>query len=324
MDLDTLRIFVKVAELASFTRAAEQLGMAKPRASMGVQQLESQLGTRLLHRTTRTVRMTPDGEQFFERALVLLSDADELQTLFERSPSGLRGRLRVDLPHSMASWYVIPRLPEFLAAHPQLEIELSATDRRVDVVHEGFDCVVRVGALPDSGLVARRLGELQVINGASPAYLRQYGVPHTLEDLAKHRLVHYTQTLGATPPGFDYTEDGVARVLPMRGVITVNNSDAYHAACLAGLGIIQAPGQGLRDAIAEGLAVEVLPQFQAAPMPVSLLYPHRRNLSKRVQAFMNWLAEVLAPQLAVSEGAVATAGSRGPVSEASASKPADR
>lgn len=321
MDLDALRIFVKVAELASFTRAAEQLGMAKPRVSMGVQQLESQLGTRLLHRTTRTVRMTPDGEQFLERALVLLSDADELQTLFERSPSGLRGRLRVDLPNYMASRYVIPRLPEFLAAHPQLEIELSATDRRVDVVHEGFDCVLRVGALPDSGLVARRLGSLQVLNGASPAYLRQYGMPMTLEDLAQHRLVHYAQTLGATPPGFDYMEGDIARVLPMRGVITVNNSDAYHAACLAGLGIIQAPGQGLRDAITDGLAVEVLPQFQAAPMPVSLLYPHRRNLSKRVQAFMNWLAEVLAPQLVVSEGAVAPAPS---IDEESAGRPASR
>jgi DNA-binding transcriptional LysR family regulator len=297
MDLGALRIFVKVAELASFTRAAEHLGMTKPRVSTGVQQLESQLGTRLLHRTTRTVRMTPDGEQFFERARELLADADELQTLFERSPSVLRGRLRVDLPNTFARSFVIPRLPEFLAAHPQLEIELSSTDRRVDLVHEGFDCVVRVGALPDSGLVARRLGELRLINCASPAYVREHGMPRTLEDLAHHRLVHYTQALGAAPAGFEYFDGERTRFAPMRGVITVNNTDSYQAACLAGLGLIQAPEVGMRASVAEGQVVEVMPEFRAVPMPVSLLYPNRRNLSKRVQAFMNWLAEVLEPQL---------------------------
>jgi DNA-binding transcriptional LysR family regulator len=297
MDLDALRIFVKVAELASFTRAAEQLGMTKPRVSTGIQQLESVLGTRLLHRTTRTVRMTPDGEQFFERARELLTDADELQTFFERTPSVLRGRLRVDLPNHMARHVLIPRLPEFLAAHPHLEIELSTTDRRVDLVHEGFDCVVRVGALPDSGLVARRIGELRLINCASPSYLREHGVPKTLDDLAHHRLVHYTQTLGTVPLGWEHFDGQRSHFTPMRGVLTVNSSDAYQAACLAGLGLIQAPGTGLRGLIGDGLLVEVMPDLVAAPMPVSLLYANRRNLSKRVQAFMDWLAAVLGPQL---------------------------
>jgi DNA-binding transcriptional LysR family regulator len=297
MDLDALRIFVKVAELASFTRAAEQLGLTKPRVSTGLQQLESALGTQLLHRTTRTVRMTPDGEQFFERARELLVDADELQTFFERSPSVLRGRLRVDLPVSMARHHVMPRLPEFLAEHPHLEIEISTTDRRVDLVHEGFDCVVRVGSLPDSGLVAKRLGELRQVNCASPSYLREYGVPKTLEDLARHRMVHYTQTLGSPPLGFEYFDGQRTHVVPMRGVVTVNNSDAYQAACLAGLGLIQVPVLGVFGPVAEGLAVEVMPDFAAAPMPVSLLYANRRNLSKRAQAFMGWLGDLLEQQL---------------------------
>ena len=297
MDLAALRVFVKVAELSSFTRAAEQLGMTKPRVSTIVQQLESMLGTRLLHRTTRTVRMTPDGEQFCERARELIADADELQTLFQRTPAVLRGRLRIDLPNYMARNYVIPRLPEFLAAHPHIEIELSTTDRRVDLVHEGFDCVVRVGALPDSGLVARRLGELRLINYASPSYLREHGAPTSLEDLARHRLVHYTQTLGSPALGFEYFDGERTQFIAMRGVVTVNSSDAYYAACLAGLGITQAPALGMQVAIAEGRVVEVLPQFTAAPMPVSLIYPNRRNLSKRVQAMMDWLAEVLGPQL---------------------------
>ncbi|MEJ8846703.1 LysR family transcriptional regulator [Variovorax rhizosphaerae] len=297
MDIALLQTFVKVAELGSFTRAAEQLGLPKSRVSASVQQLEAQLGTRLLHRTTRTVRMTPDGEQFLERAQALLADAEELRTLFQQAPSSLRGRVRVDLPTGLARGVVIPRLPEFLAAHPQLEIELSTTDRRVDLVHEGFDCVLRIGQLQDSGLVARRLGQLVQGNYASPAYLAQFGTPHTLEDLARHRLVRWAPTLGGAAAGWEYHDGERYRLLEMPGVITVNHTDAYQAACLAGLGIIQAPCTGAVAALAAGLLVEVMPGFTAQPMPVSLVYPNRRNLSKRVQALMDWLANVLTPHL---------------------------
>jgi DNA-binding transcriptional LysR family regulator len=297
MELDALRIFVKVAELASFTRAAEQLGMPKARVSVSVQQLETQLGTRLLHRTTRTVQMTQDGQQFVERCKELLADAEDLQSMFQSTPSALRGRLRVDLPHSMARNFVVPRLPEFLAVHPLLEIELSTTDRFVDVVHEGFDCVVRVGNLHDSGLVARRLGELRMINCASPAYLHEYGTPQTLDDLDRHRLVHYSPTLGAAPLGFEYCDGDRCLYRAMHGIITVNSSDAYQDACLAGLGLIQAPALGVQPLLAQGLLVAVLPDFAGQPMPVSLLYPHRRNVSKRVQALMAWLAKVIEPHL---------------------------
>ncbi|MGH7291310.1 MAG: LysR substrate-binding domain-containing protein, partial [Myxococcota bacterium] len=201
--------------------------------------------------------------------------------------------------NSIACGFVIPRLPEFLAAHPLVEIELSTTDRLVDVVHEGFDCVLRVGALRDSGLVARRLGVMRQINCASPAYLAAHGTPTTLADLAQHRLVHYAATLGAPSPGGEYLDGDAQRFEPMRGSVTVNSSDAYQAACLAGLGLIQAPvlGIGAKSLVAQGLLVEVMPGFTPPPMPVSLLYPNRRHLAKRVQALMDWLAEVLAPQL---------------------------
>lgn len=295
MDLDALRIFAKVAEQASFTRASEQLGLAKARVSAGVRQLETELGTRLFQRTTRTVRITPDGELLLERSRALLDDADEVLALFQSSPSALRGRLRVDLPNIMARNVVIPRLPEFLAAHPLLEFELSTTDRRVDLVQEGIDCVVRVGALPDSGLVARPLGLLRQVNVASPAYLQRFGLPRTLEDLDHHHLIHYAPTFGATPLGWEYQDrDGKGRRFrPMRGAVSVNSTDAYQAACLAGLGLIQAPELGLRALMAEGRLVAVLSDFVAEPMPVSLLYPHRAHLPKRVQAVMDWLAEVL-------------------------------
>lgn len=295
--LDTLRIFAKVAELASFTRAAEQLGLPKARVSTSVQRLEAQLGTRLLHRSTRQVRMSQDGEQFLERCQSLLAEAEELQSMFQQSPSALSGRLRIDLPVKLARQLVIPRLPEFIAAHPQLDIELSTTDRRVDLLHEGFDCVLRIGQLTDSGLVARRLGELEMVNCASAAYLARHGRPQSLADLDHHLVVRYAGTVGGGAGQWEYREGDTWRLRPMRSAITVTDTDAYEAACQAGLGLIQAPRLGLAAMQAHGEVLEVLPAFTAEPMPVWLLYPHRRYLPKRVRAWMDWLIEVLTPHL---------------------------
>ena len=164
MDLHHLRIFVRVAELGSFTLAADQLGLAKGGISSAVQQLETYLGTRLLHRTTRRVTLTPDGEQFLERCKELLADAEQLQAMFQPAASGLRGRLRIDMPTTTARDIIIPRLPEFLAAHPLLEVGISSTDRFVDLVQEGFDCVLRIGELANSDLVVRPLGLLKMLS----------------------------------------------------------------------------------------------------------------------------------------------------------------
>jgi DNA-binding transcriptional LysR family regulator len=310
MQLDDLRIFVRVAELASFTQAAEQLGLAKGRVSMAVQQLEARLGARLLQRTTRQVRLTPDGEQFVERAKDLLADADQLQAMFQPAASGLRGRLRIDLPNTLARDLIIPRLPEFLAAHPLLEVGISTTDRHVDLVQEGFDCVLRVGALADADLVARPLGVLVMRNAASPTYLRAHGTPATLADLAQHRIVHYADKLGLQGAGWEYREGSEVRLQPMRSTAVVNSTDAYQAACLAGLGLIQAPVRGTQHLVDAGLLVDVMPGHTAAPMPVSLLYPHRRQLAPRVQAMLNWLTQVVEPELADVKPAEAGVGAR--------------
>ncbi|WOB08116.1 LysR family transcriptional regulator [Piscinibacter gummiphilus] len=295
--IEGLQIFVRVAELSSFTQAAEQLALPKARVSTAVQQLEGQLGTRLLHRTTRKVQLTQDGQAFYERCKDLLADVDELQGMFQHGVQSLRGRLRVDMPTLIARDQIIPRLPEFLAAHPHLSFEFSSTDRRVDVVREGFDCVLRVGPLADSGLVARPVGQLRQINGASPGYLAQHGTPQTLDDLASHRLIHYVPTLGAKPGGWEYVQEGRVRSLAMASVLTVNSTEAYQSACVAGLGLIQAPAAGLASLLARGLLVEVMPQHRAPSLPVSLLYANRRNLPQRVQVFMAWVAETLAPYL---------------------------
>jgi DNA-binding transcriptional LysR family regulator len=295
--LQAMQIYVRVAQLSSFTQAADSLGLPKASVSQAVQRLETRLGTRLLHRTTRRVQMTQDGEVFFARCQDLLADMDELQNLFAPGDAALSGRLRVDMSSGIARHIVVPRLPEFLQAHPQLEIELSSTDRRVDLVREGFDCVLRVGTLADSSLIARPLGQFKLRNCASPGYLRQHGNPLELADLAHHRLVHYVPTLGARSPGFEYRLPGEdeTRFVAMPGSVSVNNADAYMAACLAGLGLIQVPDMGVQAHLAAGTLVEVLPHYVAAPMPVSLLYAHRHQQARRVQVFMAWVAEVMRP-----------------------------
>jgi DNA-binding transcriptional LysR family regulator len=299
--LEVMQIYLKVAELASFTEAALQLGLPKASVSQAVQRLEALLGTRLLHRTTRRVSMTADGQVFAERCRDLLADVDELRTLFQDSghPSGLTGRLRVDMPQTTARQFILPRLPEFLNAHPGLSIELSSTDRRVDVVREGFDCVLRAGPLSDSSLVARPLGQHEMVNCVSTAYATTHGVPETLADPAQHRLVHYTSTLGTRSLGFEHVDpsSGETRFTAMPGALTVNNADAYEAACLAGLGIVQIPRVSARPHIQAHRMVEVLPQHRAAPLPLNLVYAHRRHLPRRVQAFMDWVSAVMTEYL---------------------------
>ena len=295
MDLESVRVFLKVAEVLSFTRAARQLGWSKARASIRIQELEAQLGCRLLHRSTRAVRLTTDGEQFLLRARRLLSDADELATMFS-SKSSLRGRVRLDLPIQFARDVIIPRLPEFLKLHPQLELLVSTTDQRVDLVREGFDCVMRIGALDDSELVARRIGELPMVNCASPRYLEKYGTPLTAEDLARHRVVHYSLDFGADKPTFEYFDGRSARARPMQSAITVNSTDAYLAACMAGFGIIQAPRIGMLAGLSSGRLVEILPQLRSPALPVSLVRAHARR-SRSVRVVMAWLGELMAPHV---------------------------
>ncbi len=290
--LECMQIFVRVAELASFTKTADSLGLPKASISTGVQQLENLLGTRLLQRTTRRVELTQDGRAFYERARDLLADLDELEGLF-RDTENLSGRLRIDMPSAVARNRIMPQLPQFLAQHPQLQLEISSTDRRVDLIREGFDCVIRVGKLNDSSLIARPLGKLTLVNCVSPAYAERYGIPQTLDELADHHLVHYVVTLGAKSAGFEFVQDGEVKFLAMNGCVTVNNSDAYRAACVAGFGIAQIPRVGVQEYLAQGKLIEILPNFRAEPMSVSLLYANRRNLPRRVQVVMEWISEQL-------------------------------
>ena len=297
--LEPIRIFLAVAEMGSFTRAADSLGIQKGRASMVVRKLEENVGVRLLHRTTRSVQLTEDGRVFHARARDLLAEVDDLHSMFAGDRAALRGRLRVDLPSEVARTTVVPALPVFMAAHPELELEMSSTDRKVDLVQEGFDCVLRLGPVGDETLVARPLGKLRMVNAASPAYLARFGVPRSLGDLQRqeHRTVHFSTVLGARPHGWEYPDGDSYATLQLPGALHVNSAQTYDAAALAGLGLIQAPLLGVGQYLESGALVEIIPQLRSRPIAVSLVVAHRSSLSRRVREFMKWIESVLTPYL---------------------------
>lgn len=306
--IDHLRVFVRVAHCGSFTQAADQLALPRASVSTAVQQLEARLGVRLLHRTTRRVSLTRDGEALLERARALVLDMEELEQQFRPTAGALSGRLRVDLPSRVARRLVAPALPGFLGQHPGIEVELGSTDRTVDLVQEGIDCALRVGPLASSSLVARPLGEFVLINCASPTYLAHHGTPRRPQDLERqaHRAVNYASPGSGRIAPWEWSEaGGGVRQLTLPSQVAANNAETYIACCLAGLGLIQIPAFDVREHLDAGELVEVLPNWRAPAMPVHLVYPHRRHLSRRMQAFSGWLAGLLAPHLAPPQGAPA-------------------
>lgn len=296
---ERLRAFIRVAELGTFTAAAAALRMPKANVSVAVQALESELGVQLFHRTTRHVRLTADGHVALERAHQLLASLEDWEQMFRTDGATVRGRLRVDMPATIARDVVIPGLPKFLERYPQVSVELSSTDRLVDVIGEGFDCVLRVGARVDSSMIARSVGQYSMINCVGRAYVAKYGKPKTLGDLSDHQLIHYTANFGERPGGFEYADPKTGReqVASMKGVLTVNSVASYLAAAIAGFGIVQIPEVGAREHLRTGELIEVLREWRPAPMPVTLLYPHRRHLSTRVRVFMDWVTALLQPRM---------------------------
>ncbi len=294
--VDLFRIFVRVVECASFTRAASSLGLPRSSVSAAVQELETRVGARLLHRTTRKVAPTIDGQAFFERSLRLIADIEETENLFRQTvaPSG---KLRVDVPGRIGRLVVAPALPEFLEQYPEIDIALGVTDRPINLIEESVDCALRVGTLGDSGLIARKIGDLELINVAAPGYLERFGAPQHPADLDQHLAVNYASPANGRVEDWDWMDDGELKTLPMRGRVIVNNAEAYIACCLAGLGLIQIPAFDVARHLAAGELIEVMPNHRAAPMPMTFLYPHRQHSSRRLQVFADWLTELLKREL---------------------------
>ena len=282
-----MQIFVRIVERRSFTQAAEDLLIPRATATNAIKRLETRLGTRLLERTTRAVAPTRDGEAYYGRCVRLLADLDEAEGAFRGGEAA--GLLRVNLQPTLARNFVFPALPAFLARHPRIQLHVGEGDRLVDLVREGVDCVLRAGQLHDSSMVARRAADLPQVTVASPAYLERFGTPHTLADLAQHQSVHYVSTATGRPYPLEFqTPDGLQLATPP-AIVSVTGADAYTAAALSGLGLVQVPRYRIAQELAAGLLREVLPTLPPPPMPVSVLYPRQRQLSPRVRVFANWL-----------------------------------
>ena len=288
-----MRLFARIVELGSFTQAAEDLQLPRATVTHAVQQLEKRLGVRLLHRTTRHVSATPDGQAYYERCLRLLADMEEAEALFSTGGSKPRGKLRVDMQGTLAKHFVLPVIGEFFERYPDIELDIGMGDRFVDLVREGVDCVMRAGELDDSSMVGRRVATLQQVTCASREYIARHGMPETIEALRGHRAVNFLSSRNGKPLPFEFVVDGVVRSVQLKGPVAVSDADAYTACCAAHLGLVQKPRYHIEKQLADGTFCEVLPQWRPAPLPVSVLYPQQRQLSPRVRVFVDWLAGVM-------------------------------
>ena len=292
-----IEVFVRVVDLGSFSRAADTLAIPKATVSTLMQELESQLGVRLLNRTTRRVGLTADGAAYYERCVRLLDDLREADAAVSAQHGQLEGRLKVDMPTSLARLLLHKDIPQLLARYPGLQLELGCSDRLINVVNEGVDCVLRVGELRDPTLVARRVGELRLVTVAAPSYLAQHGAPQHPLDLmqAPHRCVHYFMGGGKNYP-FDFQRGEEKLSLQPPGALAVNDSNAYWDACVAGLGIGQLAESVIKTPGHDTQLVPVLTEWCAGVMPVHVVFPSNRHLSTRVQAFVEWAATLFTPK----------------------------
>ena len=287
-----MRVFTRVVERRSFTLAAADLGLPRSTVTDAVKQLEARLGVRLLERTTRQVNPTLDGEAHYRRCLSLIADLEDAEAAFgDTKPKGL---LRVDVHGTLARHFVLPRLADFLAEYPGIELYMSEGDRLVDLIREGIDCVLRVGDLQDSDMIARRVAMLDEITCAGPAYIDRFGQPASVDDLDGHLMVGFHSSgAGALLP-LEFVVDGTVHEMTLRATVSVNGAESLVAAARLGLGLIQVPRYHVEDDLKRGTLVAVLPDCPPSPTPVSLLYPRNRQLSPRVRVFIDWLTRAFA------------------------------
>lgn len=289
-----MQVFTAVVDANSFTRAADNLNLPRTTVTTIIQGLESLLRVRLLNRTTRRISLTPDGAAYYERCVRILADIDETEASFHHVTRGPQGRLRIDVPASIGRLLLLPHLCDFYTRYPDIELVMGMGDRPVDMVQEAVDCVIRVGELQDSSMVARRIGTFQAVTCGAPAYFEIHGVPQRIDDLQNHKSVHYFSSRTGRTIDWDFMVDGVPTEVKMAGKLSVNDGDAYVACALQGFGLVQAPLYMIQPYLEDGRLIEVLSQWKPVPMPISVVYLHNRHLSPKVRAFVDWVAELFA------------------------------
>jgi LysR family transcriptional regulator, regulator for bpeEF and oprC len=289
-----MEVFVQVVDAGGFTRAAENMQLPKATVSTLVQGLEQALAVKLLHRTTRQVSVTSDGAAYYERCLRILADVREAEESLSNNRASPSGRLRVDAGTAMATDIIIPALPDFFARYPDIRLDLGCSDRPIDLIEEGVDCAIRGGELPDSALIARRIGVLNFCTAATPAYFAKYGRPKHPRDLVDHRCINYFSSKTGKTYEWDFVRGDETILIPAPACLAVNDSMAYMAAGLNGLGMIQMATYKLEPMIASGQMELVLEDWTSIPLPVNVVYPQNRHLSAKVRVFVEWIADLIA------------------------------
>lgn len=291
---DTMLAFTRVVELKSFTKAATSLNLPKATVSAQVIALEKRLRVKLLNRTTRHVSVTPDGAGYYERAVRLLSELDETEASVSHAAMSPKGRLRVDVPGSVGRRIIAPALDDFFARYPEIDLELGCTDRPVDLVHEGIDCVIRGGDIHDESLVARRLGDFRMLTYAAPSYLAKHGEPKDLEELERHQVIAFASPKTGKVFPLTYEKDDVQTIMHGIQRVSVNDIDSCAAAACSGIGLLQLPAFIAKEYVASGQLVSILENYPSEKIPMWILYPPNRHLSTKVRAFAEWTAELFA------------------------------
>ncbi|WP_088347097.1 MULTISPECIES: LysR family transcriptional regulator [Rhodomicrobium] len=295
--LTAMRAFARVVEIGTFTRAAELIDMPKATLTKLIQSLEAHLHTQLLHRTTRRVSVTADGAAYYERAIRLIADLDELDRSMMRSQASPSGRLRVDVSAGTARLVIVPALCGFHKRYPDIRIDLGVTDRQVDLIRENVDCVIRAGELSDQSLIARRIAELDFVTCASPAYIERQGEPaHPRELDEGHYVVGYFSTRTGRSMPLNFNRGSERLDVAGRSVVAVNDGNAYVAAGLAGLGVLQTPRFMVKQELAAGTLRPVLTGWTTEALPLYVVYPPNTHLSNRLRVFVDWVADVFATE----------------------------
>jgi LysR family transcriptional regulator, regulator for bpeEF and oprC len=293
MDMfQAMRVYTRIVESGSFVRASEVLGRRTSTVSVLIRDLEVRLGCRLLNRTTRRLSLTDEGRTYYQHCVAVLNKIDEMESSLSEGNGVPKGRLRVSVPSAMAKSIVIPALPEFTASYPEISVDLDVTDRVVDIVAGSVDCAVRVGALDDSGLVARQIGQMPSCTCASPAYLQRCGRPGTVDDLDGHTAIHYLSGESGTPKAWEFSANGQYISVSMRGAVSVNDVDAHLACALAGLGLARSSLYLVDSHLQAGSLERVLPDCDPRPRPVSVLYAPNPHAPRKRRVFIDWLVEL--------------------------------
>lgn len=292
---DAMRAFARVVEAGSFTKAAQTLHMSKTTVTQLIQQLESRLRVRLLHRTTRKLGVTPDGAVYYERVIRLLADMEDAENSLSSAAMTPRGRLRVDVPSPLARLILVPALPAFHARYPDIQIDMGVSDREVDLIGDNVDCVLRGGQITDQSLIARHVGDLEIGVYVAPSYVERLGAPAHPRELQNtdHCIVGFLSSRTSKIDPLVLCSENERIEITGNYVLAVDDGNAYLEAGLVGLGVIALPNYMAAAHQAVGALIPLFTQWRISPMPLYLAFPPNRHVNAKLRVFIDWIVELM-------------------------------